>query len=166
LFFDHFEAEFLGLFAQLGYATFANFLLIDQAIHIDILFLVLEQMVNREAKHAEATAWLKAAESTGGRAVTTDYVLDETATLMKAKGHGHLLKGFFERVESSGAIRIEWMDGGRFRRAKEFFLRHHDHGYSFTDCVSFVVMKEFSLHEVLTKDRHFRSPVFKALLLD
>jgi hypothetical protein len=32
--------------------------------------------------------------------------------------------------------------------------------------VSFVVMKEFALHEALTKDGHFREAGFKALLLD
>lgn len=123
-------------------------------------------LVAEDAKHREAKAWLAAAESSKGRAVTTDYVLDETATLLKAKGHGHLLKGVFERVEGSEMIRVEWTDAGRFRRAKEFFLRHDDHGYSFTDCVSFVVMKEFALHEALTKDRHFREAGFTALLLD
>ena len=89
-----------------------------------------------------------------------------TATLMKAKGHGHLLKGLFERVEGSEVIRIEWTDAGRFQRAREFFLRHDDHGYSFTDCVSFVVMKEFSLNEALTKDGHFKEAGFTGLLLD
>ena len=123
-------------------------------------------LVAEDAKHGQAKGWLTAAESAQSRSVTTDYVLDETATLMKAKGHGHLLKGFFERVEGSEVIRVEWTDASRFRRAKEFFLRHDDHGYSFTDCVSFIVMKEFSLHEALTKDKHFREAGFKGLLVD
>ena len=38
--------------------------------------------------------------------------------------------------------------------------------YSFTDCVSFVVMKELGLHEAVTKDGHFKEAGFTALLLD
>lgn len=123
-------------------------------------------LVANDSRHEAAKAWLKQAESRRERAVSTDYVLDETATLLKAKGHGRLLKDFFERVENSQAMRIEWTDRERFRRAKEFFLRHDDHGYSLTDCVSFVVMKEFSLREALSKDKHFKEAGFQPLLLD
>ena len=123
-------------------------------------------LVGGDGKHEKATTWLEKAESARQLAATTDYVLDETATLLKSKGHGHLLKGFFERLEGSDVIRIEWTEAGRFRRAKEFFLRHDDHGYSFTDCVSFVVMKELSLLEALSTDKHFKEAGFKALLLD
>ena len=123
-------------------------------------------LVRHDGRHGEAKAWLERAEAARHRAVTTDYVLDETATLMKAKGQGHLLRGFFERVEQSGAIDIEWTGRERFRRAKEFFLRHHDHDYSFTDCVSFLVMKDFSLREALSKDRHFHAAGFQPLLLE
>lgn len=35
-------------------------------------------------------------------------------------------------------------------------FRYHDKGYSFTDCASFVVMKELGLGVALTTDRHFR----------
>ena len=83
--------------------------------------------------------------------VTTDHVLDETATLLKAKGCGHLLRDFFQTLASSAAVRVEWTSAQRFDQAKDFFLRHADHDYSFTDCVSFVVMRELALQEALTK---------------
>ncbi len=98
--------------------------------------------------------------------VTTDYVLDETATLIKAKGHGHLLKVFFDKLNVSEAIQIEWTDKNRFAKTTEFFFRHAGHPYSFTDCVSFVVMRELGLSEALSKDKHFKEAGFKALLLD
>ena len=123
-------------------------------------------LVVNDDRHREAEMWLKQVETSRQRALTTDYVLDETATLMKSKGHGHLLKEFFARLEASEAIGIEWTEESRFVRAKEFFLRHDDHDYSFTDCVSFVVMKELALHEALSKDKHFKEAGFKPLLVE
>ena len=35
---------------------------------------------------------------------------------------------------------------------------------SLTDCISFVVMKQYDLHEALTADHHFEQAGFRALL--
>ncbi len=43
------------------------------------------------------------------------------------------------------------------------FFRHRDKDYSFTDCSSFVVMRELRLKEALTTDRHFRQAGFGVL---
>jgi predicted nucleic acid-binding protein len=56
------------------------------------------------------------------------------------------------------------MDGERFARTKVFFRKHADHAYSFTDCSSFVVMRELGLQDALTTDRHFREAGFRVLL--
>jgi predicted nucleic acid-binding protein len=47
---------------------------------------------------------------------------------------------------------------------KAFFRRHADHDYSFTDCASFVVMRELRLPQALTTDGHFLEAGFEALL--
>src|SRR5690242_11088138 len=68
-------------------------------------------LVKRDRAHSPARQILERAAESGGRFVTTDYVLDETATLLKARGNGHLAKPFFETVfayrhaESYGWIR-------------------------------------------------------------
>ena len=123
-------------------------------------------LVAGDSKHAEAAAWLKTARRGRQCAVTTDYVLSETATLLKAKGYGHLLKSFFDTMAASEVARIEWTDPQRFEKAKQFLLRHDDHDYSLADCVSFVVMRELSLQEALSKDKHFREAGFTPLLAE
>jgi predicted nucleic acid-binding protein len=45
-------------------------------------------------------------------------------------------------IEQSAGIRIEWVAQSRFDFAKAFFRKHADHDCSFTDCASFVVMRE------------------------
>jgi predicted nucleic acid-binding protein len=93
-------------------------------------------LVQRDPRHARAKATLAAAAESGGRFVTTDYILDETATLLKAHSYGHLVTALFERVFASSACRVEWMDPDRFEQTRRFFLKHGDQDWSFTDCFS------------------------------
>ena len=78
----------------------------------------------------------------GSGLVTTDYVLDETATLLLARGRGHLAEPLFESIAASKACQMEWVDPDRFHASRQMFLKHLDQGWSFTDCVSFHVMRQ------------------------
>jgi predicted nucleic acid-binding protein len=98
------------------------------------------------------------------RFVTTDYVLDETATLLQARGHLAVVPRFFESVLGSEACRIQWMDVERFARTRDMFIQRLGQGWSFTDCLSFLLMKEMRLREALTKDAHFLAAGFSPLL--
>jgi predicted nucleic acid-binding protein len=121
-------------------------------------------LVRGDPKHARASALLRRAGQSSRRFVTTDYILDETATLLMARGHGHLVESFFETVFASAACRVEWMDPDRFAATRQFFVKHFDQGWSFTDCFSFGIMRELGLHDALTTDGHFRHAGFNALL--
>jgi len=122
-------------------------------------------LARRDSMHSKACGLLDtAAEQTTGF-VTTDYVLDETATLLQARGMFHTLPGFFDSIFESRACIIEWMDPDRFIKTHKFFLKHGDHAWSFTDCFSFIVMKERRISEAVTKDRHFEEAGFIPLLV-
>jgi uncharacterized protein len=126
------------------------------------LFAVL---VKGEPMHRRANDLLKHAVRLRRRFVTTDYVLDETATLLKVRGHGHLCLILFETVFDSAACRVEWMDPERFMETRRFFLKRHDQDWSFTDCFSFWLMRELRLRDALTTDAHFREAGFNPLLV-
>ena len=51
----------------------------------------------------------------------------------------------------------------RADKARLWFFRWRDKDFSFTDCTSFVVMKELRLRRALTTDRHFRDAGFEAV---
>lgn len=121
-------------------------------------------LVKRDDRHEAAREYMDRAAENRDRFVTTDYVLDETATLLKARGHLHLLRGFFETVLSSSACRVEWTDAARFSETSRFFIKHLDQRWSFTDCLSFCVMKQSSIRAALTKDSHFEEAGFVVLL--
>jgi predicted nucleic acid-binding protein len=115
-------------------------------------------------RHAAAAKVVAIAQKRERSFMTTDYVLDETATLLKARRKPHLLARLFERLDLSQACRVEWTDPDRFHEARAYFLKHADQAWSFTDCVSFRVMTESRLREALTKDSHFQQAGFVALL--
>jgi uncharacterized protein len=122
-------------------------------------------LVKRDPMHVQANDFLSRASRSGGLLVTTDYILGETATLLRARGHGHLGDIFFQSVFASRACQIEWMDPERFAHTRQFFLKHDDTSWSFTDCFSFLVMRAFALHDALTTDVHFRQAGFRQLLV-
>ena len=121
-------------------------------------------LVKNDDRHAAASSYLREAKRKQRSFVTSDYILDETATLLKARGHAHLLDAFFQTVLMSKACRLEWTDSARFDDVRAFFLKHLDQDWSFTDCVSFRIMKELRIRDALTKDRHFHEAGFVALL--
>jgi len=122
-------------------------------------------LVRRDDRHQAAADVLREARARRRRFVTTDYVLDETATLLKARGHGHLLPELLRIVFSSAACAIQWTDAERFQATSDFFVKHDDQACSFTDCSSFLVMRQLGLREALTKDDHFRQAGFEPLLV-
>jgi predicted nucleic acid-binding protein len=123
-------------------------------------------LVAKDDRHGAVRTFMHRAAEERLPLMTTDYVLDETATLLAARGLQRLTVPFFDPVLTSKACRIEWTDSERFRATVRFLTHHQDKDWSFTDCLSFVVMEELSLQRALTKDRHFRQAGFTALLID
>jgi Predicted nucleic acid-binding protein, contains PIN domain len=121
-------------------------------------------LVERDDMHERAIRILRQAERRRARFVTTDYVLDETATLLIARGFGHLVEGFFQSTRESKACAVDWTSPEMFARAAAFMAKHIDRGWSLTDCLSFQAMKARRLRDALTKDEHFDKAGFKALL--
>jgi predicted nucleic acid-binding protein len=108
---------------------------------------------------AARDAWLEA----GGILVSTDYVIDETLTLIRMRLGLAAAKSWYEQVEGSSRLRWEWVGIERAEKARRIFFDFHAKDFSFTDCTSFVVMKELKLKQVLTTDKHFEQMGFQML---
>ena len=58
------------------------------------------------------------------RFLTTDYIVDETATLLLMR-HSHAAAAdFLKTTLESGTLRLEWIDSDRFHAAAVLFQRH------------------------------------------
>jgi uncharacterized protein len=113
--------------------------------------------------HHRALQSRDAALESGSVLVTTDYVIDETLTLIRVRLTLAAAEAWWAQLEGSSRLRWEWIGMARAEKARDVFFRHRDKSYSFTDCTSFVVMKELKLKQALTTDRHFRQMGFEVL---
>lgn len=118
----------------------------------------------KDAHHQAARAVVERLLLSGRRLVATDYIVAETANLANARSGTGVAIRLLDLLEQSTGIRVEWIGRTRFDMTKAFFRKHRDRAYSFTDCSSFVVMRELKLLQALTSDRHFTQAGFEALL--
>lgn len=109
----------------------------------------------REAQHHEVRALLTGFR---GQVYTTDYVLDETITLLYARYPGQAERAVRELLTlvTTGHVILERIDDARFEGAWRLRQRYADKpAISFTDLTSMVVMQERGIMEILTRDEHF-----------
>jgi predicted nucleic acid-binding protein len=121
-------------------------------------------LVRGDDRHDRARQAMRQAAKKKQRFVTTDYVLDEAATLLMARGGSGVIPALFESVSASKACRVVWMDAERFEKTKGLFIKNIANTWSFTDCFSFIIMRELRLREALSKDGHFKAAGFIPLL--
>lgn len=98
------------------------------------------------------------------RFLTTDYIVDETVTLLLVRHSYAAAADFLQTVTTSELLQLQWVSSDRFHAAANFFARHDDKAWSFTDCVSFALMHELSIQDCFTSDHHFRQAGFNPLL--
>lgn len=113
--------------------------------------------------HQRSCAARDAALKGGQTLVTTDFVVDETLTLMRFRLGLGAAEAWWRQVDGSERLHWERVDVDRFEQGRQLFFQHHDKDFSFTDCTSFAVMRELRLTHALTTDRHFEQMGFQML---
>jgi predicted nucleic acid-binding protein len=113
--------------------------------------------------HARSRAARDAALEAGQPLITTDFVVDETLTLLRLRLGLDAAGLWWRQIDESSRLRWERVDGERFDKARDLFFHYRDKAFSFTDCTSFVIMRELRLTHVISTDRHFRQMGFTVL---
>jgi predicted nucleic acid-binding protein len=120
--------------------------------------------VEDDVNHEKACKFLsKIALGEHGISITTDYVLDETLTLLRSRRSLASASAFINKVRKSKSVRVFWIDEGLFEKALDIFQRSDRKSWSFTDCTSFALMRDLSVSGAFTFDNHFREAGLKAL---
>ena len=131
-------------------------------ILIDTSFVVA--LVNEKDENHEKAVHLSQ-EFNRQQMLVTDAILLEIGNSLSREFKSEAvaaIEGLFESQE----VEIVRLDETLFNKAFELYRSHIDKTYGLIDCVSFVVMREHSITDVLTNDRHFAQAGFRALMRD
>lgn len=112
-----------------------------------------------EAARAGRDQWLERE----GHLLTSDYVIDETLTLLRVRLGQDAAENWWHTMAASSRVRKEAIHVERAERARGIFFRYRDKDFSFTDCTSFALMRELRLRQALTTDRHFQQAGFQLI---
>lgn len=110
-----------------------------------------------------SAVWARVRAGEYGRAVVTDYVLDETYTLLRMRLGIDAVRGFRERLARSGHLRVVRVSERDFEEALEMMIAHGDQRWSLTDCTSFVLMRQLVILSAFSFDRNFRQAGFRVV---
>jgi len=109
--------------------------------------------VPSDPDHARVKAWF---DSNPEPLLTTDYCVDETVTLLPARGHVQRALQLGRALFEGQLARLHFLTPDQIRRAWVLFEQRASAGWSFTDCTSKVVIDELSIRTAVALDEHFR----------
>jgi predicted nucleic acid-binding protein len=110
-------------------------------------------LISDDPNHASARAWLAANQE---RLVLTDYVLDETLTLLLMRGQRQHALSFGREVLENDMAELVYLTVEDIEMAWGVFQKFQDKHWSFTDCTSKVVMERLGIKTAFAFDQHFR----------
>jgi predicted nucleic acid-binding protein len=120
--------------------------------------------VEDDVNHEAACKFLsRIASGKHGVSITTDYVLDETLTLLRSRRDLASASSFIDKISKSKSLRVFWINEDLFEKALNVFRKSDRKSWSFTDCTSFALMRELSVSEAFSFDNHFREAGLQAL---
>jgi uncharacterized protein len=110
-------------------------------------------VVPSDTEHKTASIWV--AQNTQPL-LTTDYIVDETLTLLRSRGEASRARNLGEAFFSGTLANLYFLTEEDIRRTWQVFQQFSDKDWSFTDCSSRVVMDKLKLTDAFTFDHHFR----------
>ena len=120
----------------------------------------IARYIRQDGHHRRARrAWAEIDRS-GSRCFTSSFVLDETFTLLGRRSSYSFAADRARALLGSTVLTILRPDADDEMRAVDLFAKFADQQISFTDCVSFVLMRRHRLERAFTFDRHFADAGF------
>lgn len=113
-----------------------------------------------DENHLKARTLLETIRKNRIKLLISDYVLDESITTALSRiGHDAAVKvGDF--ILTSSIIEFIWLDKPLKMKAWDYFKKHADKIYSFTDCSSFTLMNDLKINDFFAFDDDFQKAGF------
>ena len=112
----------------------------------------------KDQHHQDAVTIYNKLQQEAVHFLTTDYIIDETATRLRYDTNHSVAVMFLERIEllvETNILTLIEIDKDVFEKAIALFRQYDSARLSFTDCTSFVVCKENNISEAFAFDQHF-----------
>lgn len=116
-------------------------------------FLALEN--RRDKYHKPALMFRHSLLESMESLVTSDYVLDESYTIIRLRASHRIAVQFGEMIQATGLIEIKYLTKEILQEAWRIFKSFSDKEFSFTDCTSFAIMESLQIKTAFTFDDHF-----------
>jgi len=115
----------------------------------------LARYLERDQYHQVATEGWRELRSSLHRCATSNFVLDETFTLLARRASYPFAAERARQLLASDVLEILRPDAEDELEALRRFEKFADQGISYTDCISFTLMHRHRLELAFTFDRHF-----------
>lgn len=109
--------------------------------------------VDTDPNSGAARGWI---DESSEPLVTSDYVVDELVTLLRVRGKRARAIDAGKQLFSETVAEIEFVTDEDVRYAWQLFQAFDDKDWSFTDCISRVVMERLNITSAFAFDDHFR----------
>ena len=121
----------------------------------------LARHLSRDQYHPQANTYWGAIQKKNEACVTSNFVLDETFTLLGRRAGYNFAAQRARNIYASESLQILRPTGKEELTAIDFFEKYSDQRLSFTDCVSFVLMQSKKIKRIFTFDQHFQLAGFQ-----
>jgi predicted nucleic acid-binding protein len=115
------------------------------------------------ADHRRVVAAARVLLAEHRRVVTTNLVVAETHALMLSREGRRAALAGLDGMDRSTNVVVHSTPQWEAIARRDWIERYTDHDFSLTDAVSFAVMRERRITDVLTLDRHFAVAGFRVL---
>ncbi len=123
----------------------------------------LSRFHKRDQYHSQSLETWEWISHNGYFAVTTNHVIDEVATLLGRRTSYDFATQKLQEIYESEAPLIIRPEQIEEKAAVRIFLKYADQKISFTDCLSFVIMRQWKIMTAFSFDKHFRIAGFETI---
>jgi predicted nucleic acid-binding protein len=121
----------------------------------------LARYLPRDNRHVRAARSWKALARRDWKCYTSSFVLDETFTLLARRSSYAFAAERARAIYASKALQILRPAADDEHQALVLFEKYADQEVSFTDCISFTLMKRQHIRRAFAFDRHFKDAGFE-----
>jgi len=129
----------------------SNYLFVDSSAWIALASV-------NDQYHTQARAFFLKELQSSRRLLTTNFVLNETLTLLRYRFGLPIAEKFWATIQqahSSGQLELYYIQEDIWEESLNIFFRYRDQDFSITDCTSFALLKRRGIEAVFAFDHHF-----------